>query len=249
MDFKSRSDLFRYLGLVLVFVLPAALIAFFWIDQPLALWMQDPARQLFWVFNREITEIGAGSHFFAFSLTSYLLLRFGLRKKNTEAGISWFGRKVNLDWLQAWSIHFFLALCFSGTIVQLTKILVGRQRPHKSQIFENQIYSPLSFHWDWHSFPSGHSQTLFTVFVFLSLLWPKARWFIFATITYLCLTRAFTQAHFLSDVITGAFFGYAGALITINFFSSRSRLLLDDHFWMAPQVSSNSKNSEAVAGP
>lgn len=246
----SRSVLFKHLGTVLIFVVPAVLCAVFFIDQQLAQWMQDPARQGFWLFNRHITEIGGGSHFFVFSFTCYLLIRFGLKKRNTAVPVSGFGRKVNLDWLQAWSIQFFWALCFSGAVVQLTKILVGRQRPHKSPTFENLTFAPVSFHWDWHSFPSGHSQTLFTCFVFLILLWPKARWFIFSIITYLCLTRAFTQAHFVSDVIAGAFFGYAGALITVNFLSSRFRQpLLEGHLWLPPQEGSGSKNSEAVAGP
>lgn len=181
--------------------------------------------QSFWLFNREITEIGDGSHFFIFSLSSYLLIRFGLRRTETSPSQkSKIVRRIDLKWLQIWSIQFFCALCFSGAIVQITKVLIGRQRPHKSPLFENQIFSPLSFHWDWHSFPSGHSQTLFTVFVFLGLLWPKKKWLLFALFSYLSLTRAFTQAHFLSDVVCGAFFGYAGALLVLNYFESRARL-------------------------
>lgn len=232
--FILKHRVFQHLRQLFILVILFVGLAFLFIDQPLAQWMSEAPQQTFWLFNREITEIGEARHFFFVSFFLYILCRFLLTPKEIvriHKG-SWMQR-VNWQWIQAWGLQLFLSLCFSGLVLHLIKKLVGRQRPHKSPTFDPQVFDPLKLHWDWNSFPSGHSQTLFTVLVFLILLWPRARWFFLAIVSYLAMTRAFTQAHFVSDVLAGGFIGYAGAILTLRWFYhvKKSRVLIEQSLW------------------
>lgn len=214
MKTSNQKILLQLLVLFCVCLL-CSILAYFYVDQPLALWMSSPEHIDFWLLNREVTNIGESIHFFILCFI-VIVVTFFMLKKNLKKEL-----QPKIKWLFQWAVQFFCALIISGAIVHLFKFLVGRQRPHKSAIFESDIFSPLTTHWHWHSFPSGHSQTLFTVFVFLGLLWPKGRVLLFFLTVALVLTRAFTHAHFVSDVIMGGFFGYFGAVITLLLFKKK----------------------------
>lgn len=228
---RVLQHLYQLFILVILFIG----LAFLFIDQPLAQWMSETHQQSFWLFNREITEIGEASHFFFIAFFLYIVCRFWFTPRaNLHIHPKSWLQRVNWPWLQAWSLQLFLSLCFSGLVLHLIKNLVGRQRPHKSPTSDPQVFDPVKFHWDWNSFPSGHSQTLFTVFVFLILLWPRARWILLAMISYLAMTRALTQAHFVSDVLAGGFIGYAGALLILRWFyhAKKAKVLIEQSLWL-----------------
>lgn len=105
----------------------------------------------------------------------------------------------------------FSGVAVSGILVNMVKALVGRARPellleegfagwtgwaHPGE----SLYS---------SFPSGHTATAFAVATTLALAVPRYRgWFYFGAAA-IGFSRVGLTAHYLSDVIVGAFFGYA----------------------------------------
>ena len=97
------------------------------------------------------------------------------------------------------------ALLAEGS-TRLIKDLVGRSRPFealKDPAVRVLFNPPDSF-----SFPSGHAATAFAFAVLLNRLYPKARliW-LYPVAAWICLTRLYVGAHFLTDVAAGALIG------------------------------------------
>jgi membrane-associated phospholipid phosphatase len=65
------------------------------------------------------------------------------------------------------------------------------------------------------SFPSGHALTIFCVAVIASAVMPTLAPLWFSVALYLALTRAFLNAHFLSDVFIGSAIGLLTARETV----------------------------------
>jgi membrane-associated phospholipid phosphatase len=101
-----------------------------------------------------------------------------------------------------------LASFVAGSIIlHGIKVFLGRRRPRDD--FEHGLYGFRWFTWQLQhdSFPSGHSMTIFSVAVVLSVAFPLLAplWLVLAF--GLSLTRAMLTAHFLADVMVGAAIG------------------------------------------
>lgn len=104
-------------------------------------------------------------------------------------------------------------LAASGATINLMKIMMGRLRP-KFLNWEHPRYGfePFNFDLNNNTFPSGHAQTMGAVTVVLCLAFPRYR-AIFVTIgATVSLSRVMINAHFLSDILAGAFIGAAMTL-------------------------------------
>ena len=105
-----------------------------------------------------------------------------------------------------------------GLVVQLIKRIVEQQRPLNVLEGEsiNLIGEPLSYH----SFPSGHSATVF--FLAVAILYYfniKTLWLIMLIIiitTIGAFSRIAVGVHFPADVLSGALIGWFSALISIT---------------------------------
>lgn len=113
-------------------------------------------------------------------------------------------------------------LLFVGTFLNLIKWIVGRPRP-KYFLMDNLI-EPNSFAFVNPfklSFPSGHSQAIWSVAVCLSLYWPEHRKKFFFCAIIVSLSRFMLTHHYLSDVLLGACIGYIGSFWFHSYFASR----------------------------
>jgi undecaprenyl-diphosphatase len=111
-----------------------------------------------------------------------------------------------------------LAIGLPGLVVTIGKRLIGRVRPSD--------FGPFAFEpWSWKaahaSLPSGHATTAFAAAVAVSLLWPRARLFIWTFAVMIAASRVAVTAHYPSDVLAGAGAGIFGALIVRNWFAQR----------------------------
>ena len=212
---SSESNKFKLWGIRLFFVsLLASALSILFLDQPLARYFAEGSRENLWVFAREITDIGLGSHYFLGSSLVFLAL-FVWRKINKN---SYLWREPLLHW----SAQFFLALCASGVVVFVLKALVGRERPHKSgPDYIQWNFEPLNLHWHYQSFPSGHSQVLFTVATMLTALFPRGAVIFFVLAGGIAFTRVITHSHYLSDCIWGSYLGWLITSFTLLKYKSR----------------------------
>ena len=96
-------------------------------------------------------------------------------------------------------------LALSAIVVHALKLTVGRARPR--ELFREEIYAafPFSFDTSLSSFPSGHSQTVWSIMTALMFLYPRA-WLLFAAwATVIASSRVIVGSHFPSDVLMGSF--------------------------------------------
>lgn len=159
---------------------------------------------------RELTEFAEGKYYFSLVVLLLIasLLLFAFNKF----------RPLKPAWLEkskalfAWSKFAFFSMLTGGLALQLVKHLVGRQRPHVTPELEAHVFDFWTFNWHYHSFPSGHTQTVFSFATILWLTFPKLNNLFFMVPLMLSLTRLPLEEHFLSDVIAGATLGTFAAI-------------------------------------
>lgn len=189
---------------VLVIGMALALISALTLDQSVSLYFKQPELEPVWLFARNITNAGLSEHYFALALILYVFAKW-VRPQFVQTRI--------------WARNFFFALIVSGIFVHIVKFCFGRQRPHKSEVFDPYVFHPFTTHWDFHSFASGHTQVMFTVATMFAVAFPRARWVFFAIAAFFGFTRVIIHDHFLSDVIGGAVVGYIGATTALYWVS------------------------------
>lgn len=197
-----------------IIVLIVCLISIFFVDQKIAnLLSPEQALQIYQP-ARKLTDVGEGAHFFAIAIIGYLI-SFVFLKMNKKRGD--FLQRQKMEKTKTWFLTFFLALLFSGMVLQALKFVIGRQRPHLTAERDPWVFDHLTSNWHLHSFPSGHTQTLFTVATALSLTFPRWQWWFFAAAVCVAITRVLLQEHFFSDLLMGAYVGYAVTLMVFSY--------------------------------
>lgn len=108
------------------------------------------------------------------------------------------------DWLIGALAFVMLSVGLSGVLVNVVKWAVGRPRPN---LFTREdIYTFQSFTFDarFHSFPSGHVNTLIVLGLLAGFFVPRLRLPLVGLAALLALSRVAENAHYLSDFFGGA---------------------------------------------
>ncbi len=212
----SSKKLVKTTSYLFIVCCSLALLSYFFWDQDLALFFRREDNTHIWLMAREITDIGLGQHYFIFvflGLLYFYLIAPRFLPKSSE----------KIFWYKAWMWNFFVCLLTSGFFLRTFKFIFGRQRPNNSLDSNPDNFQFFNHHWDFQSFPSGHSQVLFTVATMICVLDPK-RWYLWYFIAFsFSFTRVMTYSHFLSDVIGGAFIGIAGSFLGLYLMNRYSR--------------------------
>ncbi|KHD88110.1 MAG: hypothetical protein OM95_11405 [Bdellovibrio sp. ArHS] len=195
-----------------------AILAMYFFDQSLSLYFADAGvRDALRNPARELTDVALSEYWFVLALATWAFAAW------VAPRISAFRTHTNkIDFFRRWGLNFFVALIVCGVITHIIKFTVGRQRPHKTPDFDPFVFTPMTTHWHWHSFSSGHSQVIFTVATMLSVAFPKMRWFWIPMAMLICLTRVVVHDHFLSDTIFGACVGYVGTLLAMSLMRAKT---------------------------
>jgi membrane-associated phospholipid phosphatase len=125
--------------------------------------------------------------------------------------IIWFGFVQKKPSIRNAAIFIFAAVALAGLGNDLIKCLVGRSRP--KLLLSNQIYGfhPFAFRYEYHSFPSGHSNTV-AAFCYSLFALRNRLWYVYLIVALAVMaSRVVLNAHYPSDVLFGA---YLGILIT-----------------------------------
>lgn len=195
----------------------AVILSYFFVDRPLTLWSHDlprPARHFF----SGVTKLGDATIYYV--IFGALAIYFAVRRQ--------------IDGTR-WMLFGLLCLAVAaGAINNLIKMVVGRYRP--KLLFDDGAwgFDFFRYGYEYNSFPSGHACS---VAVAATVMWLiKPRWWPLwlAIAAPIAVSRVFAHAHYLSDVIAGA---YLGALVT---------LLL--HAWLCdkPEQTTVAPESETV---
>lgn len=185
------------LGLVIINVLVS------YIDLPLAEDMKHLDEGVV-AFFRAITKAGDSKYYL---IPLALILPFVLAARQAMAVGS--VRRI-LSWSGSAIFFIFSAVAVSGLLINILKIIIGRTRP--KLWFNEGLYgfAPFTFTDSaYHSFPSGHSNTIVCFALALSFFVPRLRVFLVLLAFSVAFSRVVITAHFLSDILVGGLLGLA----------------------------------------
>jgi membrane-associated phospholipid phosphatase len=115
----------------------------------------------------------------------------------------------------------FVAIAAPSLFATIIKRLIGRARPFVGAEVDPFLYWPSVWRAAYASMPSGHATTAFAAAIAVGLLWPRLRSVMLIYAFIIAVSRVVLDAHYLSDVIAGAFVGTIGALIVRDWFARR----------------------------
>ena len=193
--------------LVLSFAAIALLCLVFiaYLDRPLALWfhrLDAPWHEFF----KTLSDLGTAGPYLVVTAAAFAALRLAARFGMFEA------RTGALKAYSMVAAFIFAAIAASGILINVLKVLFGRARP--KLLFRDELYG---FDWfglgaDFHSFPSGHAQTITALMVALFILVPRFGWGYLIIGAAVAVSRAVVNAHYMADIVAGA---YLAAVMTM----------------------------------
>ncbi|HHW10344.1 MAG TPA: phosphatase PAP2 family protein [Firmicutes bacterium] len=98
--------------------------------------------------------------------------------------------------------------------VNVGKVLLGRERPDTEN--SRGRFTGMSFDDAYHSMPSGHTATAFSLATVLAHHDPKRSWLYYGYATVMGLSRVVLARHWPSDVVAGAFIGIISARLVLD---------------------------------
>ncbi len=195
------------LAIYAVATIVATAIAITWFDEPLALYLHEFEQEQWFRFFVRITDLANGMIWY--SVAAVMLAITLARRRLTPAALPplKFTQQV-----RAWAFMV-VAMGTSGVILHLIKIMVGRERPRILFAGGDAAYAPLTFDIDASSFPSGHTQSICAAMLALAFIFPPARYLCLIIALMVSASRVIIGAHYLGDVIGGAFVGIAAVIL------------------------------------
>ncbi len=122
--------------------------------------------------------------------------------------------------LRNFSIFSFVYLSLVGIITQALKHVIGRPRPNHADFEKGFDFNFFSTDASFHSFPSGHSSTIFAVALVMCSLVPRLRMFFLFFGFVVALSRVVVGAHFVTDVIAGGLLALILYKVVLSIFES-----------------------------
>lgn len=205
----ALKSLFR-VGTIAFIVVALALIvvSYIFIDRPVANWLLKFERSAVTGFFRTITALGSAAVMLALPFVAAVVLGgAAIALRNSERAYAlWRGAGQ--------SFFVFCCVAMPAAIGLVSKIAIGRARP--SLLFSSDVYgfTPISFNYDWHSMPSGHSLAAAGFAAGLALVAPLP---VFPIIAFfgamIAFSRVTTTAHFFGDALAGGALSIVCAII------------------------------------
>ncbi len=166
-------------------------------------------------FFKQITVLGDSKWYF---VSSFFVIIFCYFIKKTNY---YHNHKNIIKICNNFSIFLSLSLIAGGLITQLLKHIVGRPRPNYTSFDGGLEFNFFNLSSEFHSFPSGHTSTIFVVALVASYLLPKLKYFFISLAGVIAFSRVVVEAHFFTDVLGGIIVSYLGVKLTRSFLDKR----------------------------
>ena len=108
------------------------------------------------------------------------------------------------------NLFFYTITClfFTGLLTQLLKHIIGRPRPNHTILDGSLGFDFFTTDSNFHSFPSGHTSTIFILALVCSTIIPRLKYFFLIFALVVSLSRIVVGAHFLTDIIGGTIIAF-----------------------------------------
>ena len=205
--------------LLILLLLTISIFFSFDIDFLFYIYFLDINKSFNGVFLKEffigITKLGSSSWYFAISFIGFIVFYL-----NDKFQIIKFKKS---DKIVSFFISSFFYILVVGIITQIAKHVIGRPRPNYTD-FENTFdFNFFTFESNFHSFPSGHSSTIFIVCFILIAAFPRLKYFFYFLATIVALSRVVVGAHFFTDIVAGALLALISFKVLNTFFEKHNR--------------------------
>jgi len=191
-----------------VSALLATAVSFSLIDRPVARWTASHMSDFQKRVMADLTEIAAVEVYLLLSVMLFLAFRYAHRrlimKRNRDVAEA--ARNACL-----FVIASVIATGLAGIAL---KTALGRMRPRA--FLEQGLYGFSPFNvsdFSMNALPSGHTQFMFTLAMSLTLVYPRYDAFYFFFAATVGVLRVLQGAHWISDVIAGAYIGMLGPIL------------------------------------
>ena len=174
-----------------------------------------------------LTHFGDSLYFFVPTILTWVLVKI-IKSKNQI-----------INTISEISLFIFLNILLSGIVTQILKHIIGRPRPVLFNGFEQQSLSIISFDSKWHSFPSGHTATIFAFIFCMVLLFPKIKNILITVAIIIASTRVIVGAHFISDIFGGVLVAYLSSIFISKNLSSKKILFTAEGEKLIPNSNVN----------
>ena len=164
-------------------------------------------------FFINVTELGDSVWYFSIVLLIVIVAFVGKFLKIISSKLFLFLRDL--------SIFSFVYLSFVGITTQALKHIIGRPRPNHTDFEKGFSFNFFSTDASFHSFPSGHSSTIFAVVLIMSLLIPRLKIFFLFFAFVVAISRVVVGAHFTTDIIAGGLVALVSYKIVVSIFERR----------------------------
>ena len=132
------------------------------------------------------------------------------------------------------SLFIFLNILLSGIVTQILKHIIGRPRPVLYNGFELKSLDIIQFDSKWHSFPSGHTATIFAFIFCMIFLFPKIKNALITIAIIIASTRVIVGAHFISDIFGGALVAYLSTIFISKKLADKNKLFKSENDKLIP---------------
>ena len=137
------------------------------------------------------------------------------------------------------SLFIFFNILISGIAVQIFKHILGRPRPPMFHLYNLSSLDFFQFDSKWHSFPSGHTATIFAFIFCLIFLFPRIKNILITIAVVIASTRVIVGAHYVSDIFGGALVAYITSILLREKFFQKSKLFQNDQGYLIPNENVN----------
>ena len=173
-------------------------------------------------FFIKITVLGDSLWFF---LASILIFIFSFFFKK----IFFNGQQKTYNKIKYFCFFLFTTTFVTGVLTQILKHIVGRPRPNYAIEKNFSEFNFFNFDSSFHSFPSGHTSTIFVVAFAISLLTPRIKYAYIFFASIIAFSRVMVGAHYLTDVLAGialALIGFKVSSFIFNRFKIKKELYI-----------------------